>query len=98
MHLLRMIKSIKHRALARYFQTGATRGLKQDQIKRIRNILTIIHAAKSVETMDTSPGMRLHPLHSDMDGFWSRSVSGNWRIIFRFEDGDAFDLDLIDYH
>ena len=44
------------------------------------------------------PGYRLHPLKGDLQGFWSVSVSGNWRIIFRFEEGDALDVDLIDYH
>lgn len=41
---------------------------------------------------------RLHPLRGDLTGFWSVTVSGNWRIIFRFEDGNAFDVDLVDYH
>ena len=44
------------------------------------------------------PGWRLHPLKGELKGFWSVSVSGNWRVIFRFEDGDAFDLDFVDYH
>jgi proteic killer suppression protein len=44
------------------------------------------------------PGFRLHPLKGDLKGFWSITVSGNWRIIFRFEQGDAFDVDLVDYH
>ena len=44
------------------------------------------------------PGYRLHPLKGDLKGYWSISISGNWRVIFRFEDGDADDVDLIDYH
>jgi proteic killer suppression protein len=44
------------------------------------------------------PGFRLHPLTGDLHGFWSVRVSANWRIIFRLEDGDAHDVDLIDYH
>lgn len=44
------------------------------------------------------PGYRLHPLKGDLKGFWSVSISRNWRIIFRFHDGDAYDVDLIDYH
>ncbi len=44
------------------------------------------------------PGLRLHPLTGDMKGFWSVTVSANWRIIFRFEDLDACDIDLVDYH
>jgi proteic killer suppression protein len=41
---------------------------------------------------------RLHPLRGDLKGYWSVTVSGNWRIIFRFEDGNAFDVNLVDYH
>lgn len=44
------------------------------------------------------PGFALHPLRGDRRGFWSVRVSGNWRVIFRFEEGDAFDVDLVDYH
>ena len=44
------------------------------------------------------PGYRLHPLKGDLKGYWSISISGNWRLTFRFADGDAFDVDLVDYH
>lgn len=43
------------------------------------------------------PGYRLHSLKGSLKGFWSISISGNWRIIFRFDDGDAYDVDLVDY-
>ena len=44
------------------------------------------------------PGYRLHPLKGSLKGFWSVTISGNWRIIFRIENGDALDVDLVDYH
>ncbi len=44
------------------------------------------------------PGYRLHPLKGDLKPFWSISVSGNWRIVFRFDEGDVYDVDLVDYH
>ena len=44
------------------------------------------------------PGWRLHRLSGDLRGFWSVTITGNWRIVFRMQDGDAFDVDLIDYH
>ena len=44
------------------------------------------------------PGYRLHSLKGDLQGLWSISISGNWRIVFRFEGGDAYDVDLVDYH
>lgn len=44
------------------------------------------------------PGFRLHPLKGDLAGYWAVSVSGNWRVIFRFEEGHAAEVDLLDYH
>jgi proteic killer suppression protein len=51
-----------------------------------------------MDEMQVMPGWRLHALKGNFEGFWSVTITGNWRLIFRFEDGDAFDLDLIDYH
>ena len=48
--------------------------------------------------MDRLPGMRLHPLKGNLAGHWSVAVSGNWRIVFRFANGNAWDIDLMDYH
>jgi len=56
-----------------------------------------VNVARTVDEVD-APGFRLHPLKGDLRGLWAVSVSGNWRIIFRFEEPDAFDVDLIDYH
>lgn len=66
-------------------------------IDRVRLILSALDAAKTIQHMDF-PGSGLHPLKGDLATFWSIKVSGNWRIIFRFEDGDAFDVDYLDYH
>ena len=56
-----------------------------------------LDASKEPADMDL-PGLRLHPMKGDLRGFWAVDVSGNWRIVFRFEDRDAHDVDLIDYH
>lgn len=64
---------------------------------KVRRVLSALDAAESPQALDL-PGYRLHPLKGSLAGFWSVTVSGNWRIIFRFEDGDAFDVDLLDYH
>ena len=93
-----MLKTFRHRGLQRYFEAGDHRNLRADQIKRIRRVLAILDAAASIETLNTMPGMRLHPLKGDLSNFWSISVSGNWRIIFRIEDGDMYDVDFVDYH
>lgn len=66
-------------------------------INRIEEILTILEAAIAIEEMDI-PGYRLHLLSGNLKGFWSVRVTENWRIIFRFEDGMAQDVNLIDYH
>jgi proteic killer suppression protein len=63
----------------------------------LRLILARLHASEVPGDM-ALPGLRLHPLKGDMKGFWAVSVSGNWRVVFRFEGKDAYDVDYIDYH
>jgi toxin HigB-1 len=93
-----MIKSFRHRGLQRFYETGDHRELRADQIKRIRRILAMLDAAAIVETLETLPGMRLHQLKGDLAKYWSLSVTGNWRIVFRYADGDMLDVDYVDYH
>jgi toxin HigB-1 len=57
----------------------------------------LLDAAQTIDDIDL-PGLRLHPLKSDRPGLWAVSVSANWRVIFRFADGDVFDVDFLDYH
>jgi toxin HigB-1 len=76
---------------------GRTPGLPADQLDKIARILARLDKADGPDSMDL-PGFRLHPLKGDLKGFWAVSVSGNWRIVFRFEGGDACDVDLVDYH
>jgi proteic killer suppression protein len=92
-----MIRSFKHRGLRRLFLRGDRKQVRADQLNRIEDILARLNIADRAEEM-ALPGYRLHPLKGNLQGFWSVTVSGNWRIIFRFEDGDALDVDLIDYH
>ncbi len=63
----------------------------------VQEILTVLDSAATPQSMDL-PGYRLHALKGDLRGFWSVTVRANWRIIFRFEGFDAFDVELIDYH
>lgn len=93
-----MIVSFRHRGLQRLFEKDDARGVKPDQVKRIKRILALLHSTSSLKDVEQLPGMRLHPLKGALSGFWSLSVSGNWRIIFKFEEGDASGLDLVDYH
>ena len=92
-----MIGSIRHRGLKTFYERGSARHLNSKQLPRIRRILTVLNAAETIEGLDL-PGWRLHALKGDLKGFWSVTVSGNWRIIFRFKDGEAGDVDLVDYH
>ncbi len=92
------IQSIRHKALARLFETDERRGLPADQVAKLRRLLAALDAASDIEEMRVYPGWRVHPLKGDLDGFWSVAITGNWRLIFRFDAGDTFDLDLIDYH
>ena len=71
--------------------------MKQSLVKRLRQILALLATAGTVEDMNL-PGLKFHQLKGNLAGFYAVSVSGNWRVIFRFEDGQASEIDLIDYH
>jgi len=92
-----MIKTIRHKGLKQFYQSGDTSKVTQSHAKRLGLILTQLDAAESVEDMNF-PGSDLHPLKGDLKGFWAVRVSGNWRVVFRFQDGDAQDVDYLDYH
>ena len=66
-------------------------------VENVEDILGRLNQATTPQTLNL-PGYRLHPLKGDLRGFWSVTVRANWRIIFRFEEEDAFDVELIDYH
>ena len=92
-----MIGSIKHKGLAALYYDDQTKGVKQSHVKRLRQILFLLDTAFVAEDMN-APGLKFHQLRGDLTGFYTVSVSGNWRVIFRFEDNQALDVDLIDYH
>lgn len=93
-----MIAGFRHRGLRRLYESGDPRGIKQEQVKRLRRILALLENAGRIEDVGAVPGLRLHALSGNLQGFWSVTVSGNWRLVFRFEGGDAYDVDLLDYH
>ena len=92
-----MIGNIKHKGLKRLYEDGDGRAISGNMRLKIDEILTVLENANSIEDADF-PGYRLHPLTGNLKGYWSVKVSGNWRIIFRFEEGLAEDVDLVDYH
>ena len=92
-----MIKSFRHKGLQKFFFDGTKKGIQPKHAEKLGDILDLLNATSEIEDMNF-PGSDLHPLKGDLRGFWSVKVSGNWRIIFRFEKGDAFDVDYVDYH
>ena len=92
------IRSIRHKGLRRLYEKGEGRDLPAALVEKLSDVLLAIDEAEYPQDVGLFPGWRLHQLKGDLKGFWSVSVSGNWRVIFRFEKGDAFDVDLVDYH
>jgi toxin HigB-1 len=92
-----MIRSFRHKGLKRLYDDDDPRGVNAEHVEKVRDILVRLDAAVVIADMDM-PGFKLHPLKGDRKGFWAVTVRANWRVIFRFDDGDAQDVDYIDYH
>lgn len=92
-----MIKNFRHKGLERFFQTDSKRGIQPQHAGKLRLQLTALDHAISAKDLN-APGWRLHPLSADLRGFFSITVNGNWRLVFRFEGTDAADVDYVDYH
>lgn len=92
-----MIQGFRHKGLRRLFEDGEARGVHAEHVEKVENILAVLKRAARPEDMDL-PGFRLHRLKGELKGHWSVTVRANWRVIFRFEDGHARDVDLVDYH
>lgn len=92
-----MILRFRHKGLERLFTRGDTRGVNAQHANRLRRMLLSLSTATSPLNMNIA-GYRLHQLAGDMKGYWAVSVSGNWRLVFRFEGENATDVDLMDYH
>ena len=92
-----MIASFKHRGLKRLYEQGDRSKVPPEYVQKLERILFSLDNAVVVKDLDV-PGYRLHPLSANYRGHWSIVVRDNWRVVFRFEDGQALDIDLIDYH
>lgn len=92
-----MIKSIQHKGLRLFYEDDNPSKLQPSHVNKIRDILTRLEFAMSLDDINT-PGARLHPLTGDKKGYYAVKVSGNWRITFRYEDKDVYDVDYLDYH
>jgi proteic killer suppression protein len=92
-----VIASFRHRGLKRFFEGSDSRNLPPDMVDRIKAILARLHQAEVIEDLNVH-SYRLHPLKGSRKGEWGVTVRANWRITFRFEEGDARDMDFKDYH
>ncbi len=92
-----MIRSFRHKGLKQFAESGSKAGIQPRHAERLRRLLTALDVASGPEDMN-APGIDLHPLKGDLAGHWSVSVSGNWRLTFRFEGEDAELVDYQDYH
>jgi len=92
-----MIRSIRHKGLKRLYEEDDSRGVVAGHAVKLRDILARLDAARTVEDMNM-PGFRLHPLKGELKGFWAVTVRASWRVVFRFADRNAFDVDCLDYH
>lgn len=94
-----MIYSITHKGLKKYWTKDDSSKLPSEMIDRIREILDIIDNLEEVpQDFEPFKNLRLHPLKGKLKGFWSVDVTGNFRIIFKFENKNAYDIDLLDTH
>jgi len=95
--ICRVIRSIRHKGLRRLYEEADRRGVRAEHVGKLRDILVRLDAARSVSDM-ALPGFRLHPLKGQFKGFWGVTVRANWRVVFRFDGPDAFEVDYVDYH
>lgn len=94
---LNMIVGFRHKGLKRLFEKDDASGIRPDMVDKLRTILTQLNEAETIEDMRMT-SFNLHPLKGDMKGLWSVTVRANWRIVFSLADGDADDVELVDYH
>ena len=92
-----MIASFRHRGLKALYDGRTSRLVVPAHIERLRDILAALDNSRGPEGMNL-PGFRLHELKGTLKGHYAVSVSRNWRVTFRFEDGEAVDVDYLDYH
>jgi proteic killer suppression protein len=89
-----------HKGLRQLYEDGSGKGVPPAMADKLRKLLFIIETAPTLEHLGRFPGWRLHPLKGELKGFWSLAVTGNWRLIFRYDEpaNAASEIDLVDYH
>ena len=92
-----MIGSFRNRNLKALYDGSTSRRVAPEHVEKLRDILSALDRSTGPEGMNL-PGFRLHKLSGDMEGHYAVSVSGNWRVTFRFENGLAIEVNYLDYH
>jgi proteic killer suppression protein len=92
-----MIQSFRNKRLEDFFINGTTKGLQVEHVTRLEDILNLLDAAHTISDMNF-PGSFLHKLEPKAENRWAVRVSKNWRVTFVFENGDASEVDYLDYH
>ena len=92
-----MIRNFKHKGLELFFLNGSTAKINRNHVNKLRLVLAKLNTSVSAGDMNF-PGSNLHPLKGRKRGYWAVSISGNWRILFRFDNENAYDVDYLDYH
>jgi proteic killer suppression protein len=90
----------RHKGLRQLHEDRNAKGVPPSMADKLRKLLFALETAEAVDELSRFPGWKLHPLKGDLKGFWSLTVTGNWRLIFHYEEetNTASDIDLIDYH
>ena len=92
-----MIESFKHRGLKRLYERGDQSRIPAEFVEKLENILFALDNVLEIGALDM-PGFHLHQLRGNLNGYWSITIRANWRVIFRFTNGMAHDIDMVDYH
>jgi toxin HigB-1 len=92
--------NFRSKGLRQLYEDENVRGISPSKVDKLRKLLFALENAETLEQLGRFPGWKLHPLKGDRKGFWSLTVTGNWRLIFRHDEktNTASDIDLIDYH
>jgi proteic killer suppression protein len=94
------LAGFRHKGLRQLYADDNAKGLSASLVEKLRKLLFALETAQNLEQVRRFPGWKLHPLKGDLQGCWSLTVSGNWRVIFRYDEAEnaASDIDLTDYH
>ncbi|MEO6919385.1 MAG: type II toxin-antitoxin system RelE/ParE family toxin [Collimonas sp.] len=92
-----IIKTFRHKGIQAFFETGSKAGIQSHHAIRLKLQLATLDHALRPEDM-AAPNWRLHALQADLAGHWSVTVSGNWRLTFKFDGQDVILVDYLDYH